>query len=59
MMLKESEKDYRIYDLAKMNIKPCVGCAKCAKNNRCVMEDDMFSLPSGHGKGSGFGSCRM
>ena len=27
-----------------MNIKPCVGCVKCAKNNRCVMEDDMFPL---------------
>jgi multimeric flavodoxin WrbA len=44
MMLKESGKDYRIYDLAQMNIKPCVGCVKCAKNNRCVMEDDMFPL---------------
>ena len=44
MMLKESGKEYRIYDLAQMNIKPCVGCVKCAKNNRCVMEDDMFPL---------------
>jgi multimeric flavodoxin WrbA len=44
MMLKESGKDYRIYDLAQMNIKPCMGCVKCAKSNRCVMEDDMFPL---------------
>ena len=44
MMLTESGKDYRIYDLAKMDIKPCMGCVKCAKNNRCVMNDDMFPL---------------
>jgi multimeric flavodoxin WrbA len=44
MMLKESGKEYRIYDLAQMNIQPCVGCVKCAKTNRCVMEDDMFPL---------------
>jgi len=44
MMLKESGKDYRIYDLAKMNIKPCVGCVKCAKENRCVVKDDMYPL---------------
>ena len=44
MMLKESGKDYRIYDLAQMDIKPCMGCVKCAKNNRCVMKDDMFPL---------------
>ncbi len=44
MMLTESGKDYRIYDLAQMDIKPCMGCVKCAKNNRCVMKDDMFPL---------------
>jgi multimeric flavodoxin WrbA len=44
MMLKESGKDYRIYDLAQMDVKPCMGCVKCAKNNRCVMKDDMFPL---------------
>ena len=44
MLLKESGKDYRIYDLAQMDIKPCMGCVKCAKNNRCVMKDDMFPL---------------
>lgn len=44
MMLTESGKDYRLYDLAKMDIKPCMGCVKCAKNNRCVMKDDMFPL---------------
>ena len=44
MMLQESGKDYRIYDLAKMHIKPCVGCVKCAKTNRCVVADDMKPL---------------
>jgi len=44
MMLQESGKDYRIYDLAKMNIKPCIGCVKCAKDNRCVVKDDMYPL---------------
>ena len=44
MILTESGKDYRIYDLAQMDIKPCMGCVKCAKNNRCVMKDDMFPL---------------
>jgi multimeric flavodoxin WrbA len=44
MMLRESGKEYRIYDLAHMNIKPCVGCVKCAKTNRCVVADDMKPL---------------
>ena len=44
MMLQESGQDYKIYDLANMNIKPCIGCVKCAKTNRCVMEDDMKPL---------------
>ena len=44
MMLKESGKDYRIYDLLEMDIAPCVGCVKCAKTNRCVVQDDMAPL---------------
>jgi hypothetical protein len=44
MMLQESGKPYRLYDLAAMNIKPCTGCVKCAKNNRCVLQDDMATL---------------
>ena len=43
-ILKKSGKEYRIYDLAKMNIRPCVGCVKCAKDNRCVVKDDMHPL---------------
>ena len=44
LVLKESGKDYKIYDLAKMNIRPCIGCVKCAKENRCVVKDDMFPI---------------
>lgn len=44
IILKKSGKEYRIYDLAKMNIRPCVGCVKCAKDNRCVVKDDMHPL---------------
>jgi multimeric flavodoxin WrbA len=44
MILSESGQDYRIYDLAKLHIRPCIGCAKCAKDNRCVVKDDMFPL---------------
>jgi len=44
LVLQESGKEYRIYDLAKMNIRHCIGCVKCAKENRCVVKDDMFPL---------------
>ncbi len=44
MVLQESGQEYRIYDLAQMNIKPCTGCVQCAKDNRCVVKDDMFAL---------------
>lgn len=44
VVLEASGKEYRIYDLAKMNIKPCIGCVKCAKENRCVVKDDMSPL---------------
>jgi len=44
MILQASGKEYKIYDLAKMNIKPCIGCVKCAQDNRCVVKDDMHPL---------------
>ena len=44
MLLESSGKAYRIYDLATMNIRPCVGCVKCAAKNRCVLKDDMHTL---------------
>lgn len=36
--------DYRIVDLAKLTIRPCTGCVKCANTNRCVQKDDMAPL---------------
>jgi multimeric flavodoxin WrbA len=44
MLFESSGKPYRIYDLATMNIRPCIGCVKCAANNRCVIKDDMQPL---------------
>ena len=44
IVLQASGKEYKIYDLAKMNIRPCIGCVKCAQNNRCVVKDDMHPL---------------
>ena len=44
MILQASGKEYKVYDLAKMHIKPCIGCVKCAQDNRCVVKDDMHPL---------------
>jgi multimeric flavodoxin WrbA len=35
---------YELIDLPKLNISPCMGCVKCAKNNRCIQNDDMAPL---------------
>lgn len=44
MILESTGKEYKIYDLAKMSIRPCIGCVKCAEDNRCVVKDDMHPL---------------
>jgi multimeric flavodoxin WrbA len=44
MVLESTGKEYKVYDLAKMNIRPCIGCVKCAKDNQCVVKDDMHPL---------------
>ena len=36
--------DYEMVHLARLNIKPCIGCVKCAETNRCVQRDDMAPL---------------
>ena len=36
--------DYEMVNLAKLNIRPCLGCVKCADTNRCVQPDDMAPL---------------
>ncbi|MFZ5648282.1 MAG: flavodoxin family protein [Bacillota bacterium] len=30
--------------LAELQIRPCIGCLKCASTNRCVQKDDMGRL---------------
>lgn len=30
--------------LSRLNIRPCLGCLKCASSNRCVQKDDMNML---------------
>jgi multimeric flavodoxin WrbA len=35
---------YELVHLARLNIKPCLGCVKCADTNRCVQQDDMAPL---------------
>lgn len=44
LILQASGKEYKIYDLAKMNIRPCIGCVKCAQDSQCVVKDDMYPL---------------
>jgi multimeric flavodoxin WrbA len=36
--------DYEMVHLAKLDIKPCIGCVKCADTRRCVQKDDMAPL---------------
>jgi multimeric flavodoxin WrbA len=36
--------DYEMVDLAKLKINPCVGCVKCAENQRCIQPDSMAPL---------------
>ncbi len=39
-ILEESGIAYQMIPLAKLNIKGCLGCLKCAGDNRCVQKDD-------------------
>lgn len=39
-ILDESGLEYEMIHLAELNIKGCLGCLKCAGNNRCVQKDD-------------------
>src|SRR5665647_769561 len=41
---RDTGHDYEMVHLAKLNIRPCIGCVKCADNNRCVQKDDMVPL---------------
>jgi len=39
-ILEESGVEYEMIYLAKLNIKGCLGCLKCADDNICVQKDD-------------------
>jgi multimeric flavodoxin WrbA len=39
-ILEASGVEYEMIHLAKLNIKGCLGCLKCAKDNICVQKDD-------------------
>ena len=39
-----NEADIVHYDLAKMDIAPCVACMSCKKNDGCSQKDDMLPL---------------
>lgn len=43
---KDNKFDIHIVDLIKMNIKPCLGCFKCWKNEdgKCIQKDDQEKL---------------
>ena len=43
---KDNEFDINVVDLIKMNIKPCLGCFKCWKNEdgKCIQNDDQAML---------------
>ncbi len=43
-ILEESGIDYEMIHLAELDIKGCLGCLKCAKNNKCVQNDDFQAI---------------
>ena len=43
-ILEESQVEYEMIYLAKLNIKRCLGCLKCAENNICVQTDDFREI---------------
>lgn len=34
----------KLFNLAKLNLKPCLGCYCCMTKNKCIVKDDMFKL---------------
>lgn len=43
-ILEESGIEYEMIHLAELNIKGCLGCLKCANNNKCVQKDDFQAV---------------
>lgn len=43
--LKEKHHEVIVFDTAKLEIHPCIGCDYCRRNDsRCVFQDDMGSI---------------
>ena len=43
-MLEESGVDFEMIHLSELNIKGCLGCLKCAGNNRCIQKDEFHTV---------------
>ena len=43
-ILDASGVEYEMIHLARLNIKGCLGCLKCAGDNKCVQKDDFQSV---------------
>jgi len=43
-MLEESGVDFEMIHLSELNITGCLGCLKCAENNRCVQKDEFHTV---------------
>jgi len=36
--------EYELVRLAELDMRPCLGCAKCAGNNKCMQQDDLAAV---------------
>jgi multimeric flavodoxin WrbA len=42
--VENSGLDYELVRLAELNMNPCLGCARCAGNNKCIHQDDLAAV---------------
>ncbi|MCP4118015.1 MAG: flavodoxin family protein [Desulfobacteraceae bacterium] len=43
-VLESTGHEWELIRLSTKKISPCIGCVRCADNNRCVLKDDMNEL---------------
>lgn len=36
--------EYELIRLSELDMRPCLGCAKCAGNNKCIQQDDLSAV---------------
>lgn len=41
---RDTGREYDLVHLARLDIKPCLGCVQCAPTNVCIQQDDMLPL---------------